>query len=241
MAAPPSITTLDLSATWVMVGTVPFLTTSNSIVNASQNKTLSDDTDDILRLQGMSWLTRRAIGLATITLYVRHSKDDDGIEHIDIDQALTGGIPGTSENRILDWTFREHADYLFGPVVGKSRRVKVDEIENKFLREGWLPDTVENGAINSYVKSDTPKSNTTWIAEQVCRVPQHLASSLQMPYPFRLGDSNKLMMKGGMSDTSTLSAPERSTFRPVWSMTSVSSFFNFHSRLTNNFADASAS
>jgi hypothetical protein len=64
---------------------------------------------------------------------------------------------------------REHDDYLFGPVVGRSRRVKVDEIENEFLRDGWLPDTVQDGAINSYVKSDTPKSNTTWIAEQVWR------------------------------------------------------------------------
>ncbi|KAH9984651.1 hypothetical protein BJV74DRAFT_583864 [Russula compacta] len=148
MAAPSSITTLDLSATWVM------------------NKTLSDDTDEILRLQGLSWLTRRAIGLATITLYVKHYKDDDGVEHIDIDQRLTGGIPGTTENRILDWTFKEHSDHLFGPVLGRSRRLKVDEIENEFLRNGWLPDTVQHGGINSYVKSDTPKSGIKWIAEQ---------------------------------------------------------------------------
>ena len=56
------------------------------------------------------------------------------------------------ENRILDWTFREHDDYLFGPVLGKSRRANVDEIENEFLREGWLPDPVQDGVINSYVK-----------------------------------------------------------------------------------------
>ena len=140
MAAPSSITTLDLSSTWVMVGIVHFLLTSNAILiplNISQNKTLSDDTDEILRLQGVSWFTRRAIALSTITLYVRHYKDDDGVEHIDIDQTLTG-IPGTSENRILDWTFREHDDYLFGSVLGKTRRANVDEIENEYLKEGWL-------------------------------------------------------------------------------------------------------
>jgi hypothetical protein len=104
-----------------------------------------------------------------VTLYIRHYKDDGGIEHIDIDQTLTG-IPGTSEYRTLDWTLREHEDYLFGPVVGRSRRVKVNEIENEFLRDGWLRDTVQDGAINSYVKSDTPRSNTTWIAEQVWRL-----------------------------------------------------------------------
>jgi hypothetical protein len=137
-------------------------------LSCSQNKTLSDNTDEILRLQGVSWFARRAIALSTITLYVRHYKGDDGVEHIDIDQTLTG-IPGTSENRTLDWTFREHDDYLFGPVLGKTRRANVDEIENEFLREGWLPDTVRDGVIHSYVKSDTPKSNTSWIAEQVCR------------------------------------------------------------------------
>lgn len=140
-----------------------------TILISLQNKTLSDDTDEILRLQGLSWLTRHAIALATVTLYIRHYKDDGGIEHIDIDQTLTG-IPGTSEYRTLDWTLREHEDYLFGPVVGRSRRVKVNEIENEFLRDGWLRDTVQDGAINSYVKSDTPRSNTTWIAEQVWRL-----------------------------------------------------------------------
>jgi hypothetical protein len=128
---------------------------------------LSDDTDEILRLQGVSWFTRRALSLATVTLYIEHYKDDNKVEHIDIDQKLTGGLAGTTENRILDWTFREKSDYLFGPTLGRSRRVRVDEIDNEFLRNGWLPDTVEHGAISAYAKSDTPKSNTTWIADQV--------------------------------------------------------------------------
>lgn len=149
MAAPPDLTTLDLSGTWVM------------------NKSLSDDTDEILRLQGVGWWMRSAIGLATVTLYVKHYKDESGVEHIEIDQRLTGGIPGTFENRTLDWTPREHNDHLFGPVVGKSRRIKLDEIDNEFLRKGWLQDTEQHGAINAYAQSDTPKSGTTWIAEQI--------------------------------------------------------------------------
>jgi hypothetical protein len=130
-----------------------------------------------LRLQGISWLTRRAIALATITLYVKHYKDD-GVEHIDILQTLTGGISATQENRIMDWAFREHQDHLFGAVLGRSRRVKLDQIDNDFLRNGWLPDTEEHGAINSYVKSDTPKSGTTWTAEQVRRFSYQLVIQL---------------------------------------------------------------
>lgn len=115
--------------------------------------------------------------MATITLYVKHYKDDGGVEHIDIDQKLTGGISGTAERRILDWTFRENEDHIFGPYLGRSRRVKLDEIDNDFLRKGWLPDTEEHGAINSYVHSDTPKSNTTWIAEQVGYISHRLDPS----------------------------------------------------------------
>ena len=137
------------------------------ILHIIQNKSLSDDTDEILRLQGVSWWMRSAIGLATVTLYVKHYKDESGVEHIEIDQRLTGGIPGTFENRTLDWTLREHNDSLFGPVVGKSRRVKLDEIDNEFLRKGWLQDTEQHGAINAYAQSDTPKSGTTWTADQV--------------------------------------------------------------------------
>ncbi|THH18405.1 hypothetical protein EW146_g2555 [Bondarzewia mesenterica] len=149
MAAPATLTTLDLSGKYTM------------------NKTLSGSTDEILRLQGVGWFTRKAIGLATLTLVVTHYKDDDGVEHIDIDQTLTGGVKGTTELRVLDWQPREHEDHIFGYVVGKSKRVKVDDIEDEFMKANWLPDTVDHGAVNSYVESDTPKSGTSWIAEQV--------------------------------------------------------------------------
>ncbi|KZV94883.1 hypothetical protein EXIGLDRAFT_736291 [Exidia glandulosa HHB12029] len=151
MAAPATLTTLDLSGTWII------------------NKSLSNTTemDKILQLQGVSWLKRTAISAATITLSVKHYKDDAGVEHIDIDQTLTGGIKGTTENRTMDWEFREHADHLFGPVKGKSRRlVNLDELEHAWHKEGWTPDTAEHGVIESYVESDTPKSKTTWVGHQ---------------------------------------------------------------------------
>jgi hypothetical protein len=105
----------------------------------------------------------------------------------------------------LDWTFRENNEYLFGPTLGKSRRVRLDEIDNEFLRNGWLPDTVEHGAVNAYAKSDTPKSNTTWIADQV-RQPRRnfIASLVSKPrYSSRSGDLRKSTAKDAMFDTST--------------------------------------
>lgn len=134
-----------------------------------QNKTISDQsTDQILTLQGVGWLKRKAISYGTLTLTIKHYKDDAGVEHIDIDQTLTGGIPGTRETRTLTWTERENEDHIFGHVIGKSRRVKAEELGEEFLKKNWTSDTFEHGVVQSYVESDTPKSGTSWIANQVC-------------------------------------------------------------------------
>ncbi|KAI0652279.1 hypothetical protein C8Q79DRAFT_922775 [Trametes meyenii] len=149
MAAPGEMTTRDISGKYIM------------------NKSLSDDNDEILRLQGVSWFTRKAIAMATLYLSVKHYKDDSGIEHIDIEQTLTGGIKGTNEYRILDWTERSHEDHVFGPVIGKSRRVPLTEVEHDWLKKDWLDDTLMDGAIIfTTAKSDTEKSGRTWSAQQ---------------------------------------------------------------------------
>jgi hypothetical protein len=138
------------------------------MTHSLQNKTISDtNTDTILSLQGVGWLKRKAIIYGTVTLAVKHYKDDAGVEHIDIDQTLTGGIPGTTETRTLSWTERHNEDHIFGAVVGKTRRIKAEELEDDFLKKNWTADTFEHGVVQSYVESDTPKSGTTWIANQV--------------------------------------------------------------------------
>nr|GAT44069.1 predicted protein [Mycena chlorophos] len=148
MAVPQEFQSLDITGKFTM------------------NKTLSGETDSILALQGVGWIKRKAIQLGTITLYIKHYKDENNEERIDIDQTITGGIPGTREERHLTWTERSHNDHLFGYVVGKSRRVKVAELDEEFLKNNWTADTIEHGVIQSYVESDTPKSGTSWIANQ---------------------------------------------------------------------------
>ncbi|OJD19634.1 hypothetical protein AJ78_00365 [Emergomyces pasteurianus Ep9510] len=75
----------------------------------------------------MSWLTRKAIGLATVTLKISQKKNDAGTVQMDIDQLLTGGIKGTAEHRSLDWSERPHKDHIFGEVIGQSRFIKAGE------------------------------------------------------------------------------------------------------------------
>lgn len=64
----------------------------------------------------MSWFKRKLIASITITLYVKHYKDDEGVEHIDIEQIGSGGFKGNNEKRALDWVSRENDDPVFGPV-----------------------------------------------------------------------------------------------------------------------------
>ncbi|KAI9866563.1 MAG: hypothetical protein M1813_001115 [Trichoglossum hirsutum] len=154
MAAPETVNMKALSGVFVM------------------NKTISDDIDSILALQGISWLVRKAISYATITLSIKEYDekldDSSSVTHIDIDQTATGGFKGTTENRILDWTPREHSDHLFGELTGKSRWRKLEEIggdekDAEYLSTGWLDEVKETGLVESYVVSD----EGGWTARQI--------------------------------------------------------------------------
>ncbi|KAJ5168158.1 uncharacterized protein N7482_003752 [Penicillium canariense] len=105
MAAPADITVKNLSGQWVM------------------DATLSDPADPILSLQGMSWVLRKALPYATVTLHVHEYADSENpqVYHIDVEQVITGGITGSKEARTLDWQGRDHVDKIFGTVHGKSR------------------------------------------------------------------------------------------------------------------------
>jgi len=144
MAAPAEMTTLDISGRFVM------------------NKTLSDDTDEVLTLQGVSWFVRKTISMATLTLDIKHYKDDDGVEHIDIAQTLSG-IKGTSEKRTLDGKERPHRDHIFGNCVGSSKRVKLEDVEKGYLRDGWAEDLVKEGLVDSFVAN----TENDWTAHQI--------------------------------------------------------------------------
>jgi len=149
MAAPDNVSTPDLSGKFV------------------QNHSLSDDTDQILSLQGVGWVTRKIIKSATITLHIKHYKSDQGVEHIDIEQTLTGGLTASPEDRTLDWTLRKVDNSLFGAAIAKSRRIPVAEITDEYLKQGWLPDVSRDGAIEAYAESDKEKNSHTWKSNMI--------------------------------------------------------------------------
>jgi hypothetical protein len=151
MAAPASKTIADLSGKWQM------------------NKTYSDPVDPALSLQGIGWLTRKAIGAATVTLHATHYTDDEGKVHVDIDQTVTGGLKGTSEKRCLDNEFRDHKDWMFGHVKGQSKYIAAEEVSDEFLKKGWLEGEEEKKGPNgeSHILSYVESYDAGWTARQI--------------------------------------------------------------------------
>jgi hypothetical protein len=134
-----------------------------------QNKTISDDTEPVLSLQGVGWLKRKAIGLATITLSISE-KVEDGTTIIDIESTGTGGIQGTAEHREVNWTEREHEDHVFGPIAGRTKWLDNKGADwdalDSFQKDGWLDEKVgPNGEPHIYTIA-VSKTNG-WTAIQV--------------------------------------------------------------------------
>ncbi|KAI4203207.1 MAG: hypothetical protein LQ350_002083 [Teloschistes chrysophthalmus] len=103
--------------------------------------------------QGIGWFMRRLISLATVTLTItQYTSSDDNSTHIDIHQIASPGNISSDENRILDWTYRDHSDKVFGEVKGKSRWAKLKEVDDhEFLKEGY--DDLEGEHVQGYVES----------------------------------------------------------------------------------------
>lgn len=143
---------------------------------SEQNKTLSDDFDSVLALQGVSWLTRKAISFATVVLTIKEYSEDS-FYHIDI-TSVASGLSTTQENRTLDWSERDHTDRIFGSVRGKSRMFNTGEYQMEgpgspedatFLQAEKLKDGktdskfLDDEHVQSWVKS---VDGGNWIAEQ---------------------------------------------------------------------------
>ncbi|KAH7408443.1 hypothetical protein DE146DRAFT_374965 [Phaeosphaeria sp. MPI-PUGE-AT-0046c] len=155
MAAPANVNIKNLQGKWVI------------------NKTLSDSPDPVLALQGVGWLTRKAIGMATVTQHLKQSpttgEDGQPTTQIDVEQFATAGVKGSTENRTLDWHFRGHSDWLFGTLQGRSRyntlKAVLEESKDKgtteedakYLVDGWLKETEEGEVVESFVNNDGAK------------------------------------------------------------------------------------
>ncbi|KAJ6577757.1 hypothetical protein B0H19DRAFT_1020239 [Mycena capillaripes] len=145
MALPETYTMIDISGKYTL------------------NKSLSDSdaSNAILEQQGVGLLKRKAMDFAGATICIRHYKDAEGVEHMEVEPQIPGKSPA-KEVRVLDWTEKSIDHPLFGNITTKSRRVKPAELDDEHLKKGWSAETVEGGVIQLHVVG---KDN--WTAIQI--------------------------------------------------------------------------
>ncbi|KAK5987564.1 hypothetical protein PT974_11696 [Cladobotryum mycophilum] len=144
MAAPAERTIKDLSGHWTL------------------NKTISDDSDPVLTLQGVGFLMRKAIGIATIQLEIKQYEDDSAVTHIDIKQ--TALKLNSEEARTVDDTVRPVKDNIFGDVESKSLWVSLEDaaVDDEYLKEGWLAE-----GDGKFVMTVATHPKNGWTAKQI--------------------------------------------------------------------------
>ncbi|KAJ7917695.1 hypothetical protein B0H13DRAFT_2322218 [Mycena leptocephala] len=144
MAVPATYTMMDISGKYTL------------------NKALSDSdaSDKILEGQGVGYLKRKALNFAGATLLIRHYKDAEGVEHMEVHRCAKG------RNRVLTWTERTIDHPLFGSIVAKSRRAKLEDLDDEHLKKGWTADTIECGLIEGHVSGKDWKSVQIWGIEE---------------------------------------------------------------------------
>ncbi|KAL2843562.1 hypothetical protein BJX68DRAFT_154849 [Aspergillus pseudodeflectus] len=140
MAIPTDITLRTLKGSWGL------------------DKTLSENMDGILRLQGVGWLTRKGIGAASQTLHFTSAVEtppssSETTVHITMRQTLTGGIPGSTEERYMDWVERERSNHIYGDTQSRSRLIKgVRDAEGAVRPDVEIQSKPGNDAIEEEVK-----------------------------------------------------------------------------------------
>ncbi|KAL4808164.1 hypothetical protein BDV18DRAFT_158276 [Aspergillus unguis] len=122
----------ELAGRWVIVFYPPPPSTLDSPLTI-QDKALSTGIDAMLKLQGISWILRKGVSLATVHFEISTYADPDPDSNatvIDILGIPTGGLPSTREIRVLDWQPKEQQEFLFGRCQHKSRVVSAAKLES---------------------------------------------------------------------------------------------------------------
>ncbi|KAJ7186803.1 hypothetical protein C8R46DRAFT_935945 [Mycena filopes] len=151
MALPENYTMLDISGKYTL------------------NKSLSDTdaSDKIMEHQGVGFLKRKAVNALSGEVVIKHYKDAEGIEHIEMEPKVPGKSDHKGETRVLTWTEKTIDHPLFGKIIAKSRRVKLEEIADEHLKKGWTADAAEHGVVEGYLKGDDWTVANIWGIEEI--------------------------------------------------------------------------
>lgn len=137
------------------------ITTRNLTGIYTLNRHLSDSSQTVLKMQNIGWVIRQAVAYSTVTVTLQQYTDSEGQNHLDQEQLSTGGIKNF-EDRIMDWETTDKENWIWGKVKGRSRYVKLSEVEDEYLKEGW-----EDGPEGEVVEGFVENTKDGWDARQI--------------------------------------------------------------------------
>lgn len=129
-----------------------------------QNKGLSDSHMELMRLQGVNWVLRKAITMADIPIHI--TQQGEGVDTVLVLEYIASfGLRGTTETRKLDWNQTTHKDFIFGEVKGRSKFVSADEVS----RDSSLKSLFEEFGmeVQDIVYSEADAADGTWTSQMV--------------------------------------------------------------------------
>lgn len=138
---------------------------TNNGLSIPQNKQKSDGIDGMLKIQGVGWVTRKAVSALSIKIQITHTRPEGGVETAIHAQELPSGKK--EETHTLDWQDRDIESPLFGAVINRARRAKPEELEHSFLKEGLSQDAVAHGVVLVQGRANPEKGGVAWNGYQV--------------------------------------------------------------------------
>ncbi|KAK8150314.1 hypothetical protein G3M48_002884 [Beauveria asiatica] len=121
MAAPQSATLHNLNGRWRM------------------NASLSDPYDEMLKAQNVGWLWRKVLVKSGAELWITHTTDN-GVDHLVIHGKSTNGLPDSTEDRIVNGSWKDLNFPIFGKIRGSTRWVKTGDLSSAWLAKDMLLD-----------------------------------------------------------------------------------------------------
>jgi hypothetical protein len=68
---------------------------------------------------------------------IKQTIDAEGLTLLTIDSKSGAGLPGSTENRILNNETRSKKHPIFGNVAGRTRWAELNDLPSTWLAEGW--------------------------------------------------------------------------------------------------------
>lgn len=122
-----------------------------------------------MRLQGLTWLSRKAVNLATITTHITLKPSPSEAASSTRTLILNNSafnFPGTVEARTLDWEWRDFKDYIWGAFQDRSRIVRKDGLAQEVADGEWVQGL--RGEDEWMVESEIRARDGAWSNHTVC-------------------------------------------------------------------------